>query len=415
MRATLHLGLRTAPLVAALVCAGVARPAIAQDTFDVLFSARFMPSQGQAEVSIRVRQSEPLMRKLEFPIDPERFFRFQGDGEITTAENTLVWEVPEKGGKLRYSVHIDHLRESSEYDARLAHDWALLRGSDLFPPGTSTTRKGATSRSTLRLRLPPSWRALVPFEADEDGGYLIAREGSRYDRPAGWMLLGEKLDVRNATISDMHVRIAGPAAHDVRTRDLMALLRWTVPELGETVGELPPSLLIVSAGDPMWRGGLSGPSSLYLHADRPLIEEDGTSPVLHELIHVVMSASAGPQGDWIVEGLAEYYSLELLRRTGTVSDKDHAATLARMKRKAAPLGRLGNGEAGPAETARGVLIMRDLDQAIREGSDGKRSLDDVLRLLQSRRGRLDRESFVAALQRVGGSNFAPLLPPAVAP
>ena len=44
-----------------------------------------------------------------------------------------------------------------------------------------------------------------------------------------------------------------------------------------------PRLLIVSAGDPMWRGGLSGPSSMFLHSDRPLISENRTSTLLHEL------------------------------------------------------------------------------------------------------------------------------------
>ena len=32
---------------------------------------------------------------------------------------------------------------------------------------------------------------------------------------------------------------------------------------------------MVGANDPMWRGGLSAPRSLYLHSGRPLIESDG--------------------------------------------------------------------------------------------------------------------------------------------
>ncbi|MEZ4290169.1 MAG: hypothetical protein R3E53_06345 [Myxococcota bacterium] len=39
----------------------------------------------------------------------------------------------------------------------------------------------------------------------------------------------------------------------------------------EVFGELPDRLQLVVAGDPMWRGGLSGPNSLYLHAGLPLI------------------------------------------------------------------------------------------------------------------------------------------------
>jgi hypothetical protein len=410
VRATLGTTLVVvAPLFLALASAGDSR---AEDRYDLLFTARFMPSQGLAQVSIRVRQSTHLARKLEFPIDPERYFRFEGDGTIETQEGRLVWTIPTTGGELRYNVRVDHLREASEYDARLSHDWALLRGSDLFPPGVATTLKGATSNAKLRLRIPPTWKALVPFEADQDGRYPIPGEDTRYDRPSGWMLLGEKLNIRTARIHGMEVRIGGPRTHHVRARDLMALLRWTLPSLQETIGKLPESLVIVLAEDPMWRGGLSGPGSIYLHADRPLIESDGSSPLLHELIHVVMGASAGDRSDWIVEGLAEYYSLELLLRSGTVSDKDHEQTLERMGRKAAPISKLGKGEAGAAETARAVLIMQQLDQAIREKSDGARSLDDVLRGLAQHPGKLDVADFTRALQEYGGGDFTSLLPPA---
>jgi hypothetical protein len=63
----------------------------------------------------------------------------------------------------------------------------------------------------------------------------------------------------------------------------------------------------------MWRGGLPGPASLYLHADRPLISGNSTSTLLHELVHVAQSYRAAKDEDWIVEGIAEYDTLERLR------------------------------------------------------------------------------------------------------
>ena len=122
------------------------------------------------------------------------------------------------------------------------------------------------------------------------------------------------------------VTFASPAGQETRDRDRRALLRWALPVLNEILGTASRRWLVVSADDPMWRGGLSGPDSLYLHADRPLIAPDDTSPLLHEIVHVAMGAQAGPESDWIVEGLAELYSLELLRRAGALSAATAAPT-----------------------------------------------------------------------------------------
>jgi len=49
---------------AALALAGLAAaPGHAQERYDVLFSARFLPSQGLARASIRVEQARPALRK----------------------------------------------------------------------------------------------------------------------------------------------------------------------------------------------------------------------------------------------------------------------------------------------------------------------------------------------------------------
>ena len=60
----------------------------------------------------------------------------------------------------------------------------------------------------------------------------------------------------------------GPQGHGVRRQDILAMLRWTLPKLRRILGQLPERLTVVSAGDPMWRGGLSAPRSLFLHAER---------------------------------------------------------------------------------------------------------------------------------------------------
>ena len=70
----------------------------------------------------------------------------------------------------------------------------------------------------------------------------------------------------------------------------------------------------------MWRGALSGPNSIYMHSDRPLISGNHTSALVHELVHIVTGIRDEEGYDWIPEGLAEFYAVELLRRSGGMTN-----------------------------------------------------------------------------------------------
>ncbi len=125
--------------------------------------------------------------------------------------------------------------------------------------------------------------------------------------------------------------MASPEGSGLRSNDVLAFTRWTLPSLVEVFPQFPARLLIVSGAPDMWRGGLSGAASIYLHADRPLISQNGTSSLLHEMVHVASGLHGTGGADWIVEGLAEYYSLELLRRSNTISEQRFDAALRRLR------------------------------------------------------------------------------------
>jgi hypothetical protein len=165
--------------------------------------------------------------------------------------------------------------------------------------------------------------------------------------------------------------------------DMLAFLRWTMPTLQELFPQFPDRLLIVGADDPMWRGALSAPDSLYVHSDRPLLSENATSTVLHEIVHVAMGARSVPGSDWIVEGLAEYYSLETLHRSGTISDARYEKAHADLADWGKTSGPLNSERSSGAITARAVGVLRSIDAEIRRSSGGRRSLDDVARQLTS--------------------------------
>ena len=191
------------------------------------------------------------------------------------------------------------------------------------------------------------------------------------------MAAGE-LGIRRDQVADRQLVVAAPRDQGLHRLDTMAFLRWTLPRLVKVFPDFPERLLVVGARDDMWRGGLSGPGSLYLHSDRPLISENATSTLLHELVHLA-TANVEHRDDWLVEGLAEYYSLVILRRSGGISQEryEHAFDrLASWVRK--DQGHLHNPSSG-ANTARAVLLLRDLEMELREYEAG--SLDALVNVM----------------------------------
>jgi predicted metalloprotease with PDZ domain len=108
-----------------------------------------------------------------------------------------------------------------------------------------------------------------------------------------------------------------------------------------------------------------------------MISGNGTSTLIHELIHVCMRARSGPGADWIVEGLAEYYSLEILRRSGGISESRYRKAQRQLAEWGKEAPRLDVERSSGPVTARAVGVLVDIDRDIRRSSGGARSLDDV--------------------------------------
>jgi len=399
---------RLAALAIAAACALAAPNARAQSptesSYDVRYEVRIVPTEKTAHVALHVTDPANVFRSLRFRVDPERQLAFRGDGHVVVEEATVAWTPPRGGGVLRYAVRIDHLRDESSYDARCTRGFTLLRGDDLVPRARVRTEGHAQSKAVLRLVLPQGWSAVLPYAPIDDDSWSIERPERRFDRPVGWMLLG-RLGVLRERVAGVHVAIGAPVNNGMRRQDLLALLRWTLPALRK-IAPLPDRLALVGAADPMWRGGLSAPKSAYLHASLPLIAEDGTSPVLHEVVHVLLRARAGPGGDWAVEGLAELYSLEALVRSKTISKRRYQRGLDRIAEKGRGVKRVTVSQSSSATTARAVVLLRELDQEIRRVSVGRKSLDDVVRALVEAPQSISLAHFRTVSERIAGASLA---------
>jgi hypothetical protein len=348
--------------------------------YDVLYEVRVVPERVGAEVTLRLTQPRAYARRFTFRIDPDRQQGFAGDGALKQSGATITWSPPERGGKLSWFASLESERKNDAYDGVVTADWAVFRGDDLVPPAKLLKLERAKSRSRLLFRLPKGWSSITPYARSDDGAYEVVHADRSFDRPTGWMALG-RLGVLWGTAAQTRLAVAGPVDVGLRHQDILAFLRWTVPALRATFPAFTPRLLVVGAGDPMWCGGLSAPASVFLHAARPLISENGTSTLLHELVHVAMRLRAQRGCDWIVEGFAELYSLEFLLRSGTISSRHYREALELLGEWGKDVDDLFTRHSRGAQTARGVIVLKALDEEIRARSGGTRSLDDLAREL----------------------------------
>jgi hypothetical protein len=311
---------------------------------------------------------------------PTDFYsELDADGDIANENGKVIWNPPPDGGTLRWISSVNRQKSSTTFDAYMTRDWALFRGSDIIPPARTKSLRGAQSETELRFDLPMNWSSTTQY-AQDDGSYVVKNPKRRFDRPTGWMMLG-KTGSRTDRIADVRVIISGPQKQNIRRLDMLAFLRWNLAEITQVFPDFPERLTVFSAAEPMWRGGLSAPASVYIHQSRPLISENGTSTLLHEVVHVALGAKAANDADWIIEGMAEYYGLQAMLRSGTISKSRYDSAIASLAQWAKDAPVLCGRKSSGAITAKATVTMYDLDQELQKNSEGRYSLDDVARSL----------------------------------
>lgn len=369
-------------LICLLCCTACDAPASETDasrtstTYEVHYNVAPDPTDGSVVVEMTVKQSLGQLRELSFSVDGIDVSDLEADGELDVRDNRLTWRPKRNGGSLRWRIAISHRRGNNGYDAWLNTGWGIFRAEDIIPRARTRTLVNASSLTTLSFELPANWT--VASEYSTLGGQgTVLNPKTRFDQPRGWIAVG-KLGIRRETIAGTRVTIAAPEGQNARRMDMLALLNWVLPELDRIIPDAIPKLTIVSAGDPMWRGALSAPQSIFIHSSRPLISENATSTLVHEVFHVAFGRRSEPGSDWIIEGLAEFYSLELLLRGGAITSKRHELAMQMQARWAGDANKLCAARSSGATTALAVVIFRDLDKELRNRSAGQFSLDDVV-------------------------------------
>lgn len=372
--------------------------------YKLVYRATIEPDSEVAQVEIRLR-GERLPRKLVLHLSPERHLALRSSAGLGLEGNKATWRPKGPEASLHYEFVISEQKSSGRYDSLLTDDWAILRSDKLVPPITVTAAKGLTARAELQFELPEGWSSAAPYANTSDSShhYEIVDPGRRLPRPKGWLIIGN-ITSRQDMIAGVDIRVAAPAGQGERLQDTLAFLAWTIPDVKAVFPEFPRRLLVVTAGEPMWRGGLSGTRSLFMHADRPLISGNRTSSMIHELVHIGTGISGGDDADWIVEGIAEYYAANILWRSGALSDLRYGQAIAWKENWARKANTLFVKRSSGPVTARAAVFMHRLDLALKEATDGRAGIDDVAGELARQRGRVSLSQLKQIVHELAGDS-----------
>ncbi|MGV8886665.1 MAG: hypothetical protein ACOH2P_01050 [Pseudomonas sp.] len=356
-------------------------PVWAAKKVDLDYHVRLLPQSDQAEVRLTLAQGSAV-RSLDFDLgDGSHYSDFKTDGQwqLTPGKQARgVWRPAADKSSLTYRVRISHGRKSGSFDTRMTPTWALMRGDDLVPAAKLDQQDGIELVSRLEFELPTGWKSVeTAWPRIGKNKFRVDNVSRLFDRPTGWMLAGH-LGSRRTRLGETEVTVASPQGQGMRRMDVLTLLTFVWPQVQAVYPRHPTKLLIVGANDPMWRGSLGARESIYLNTRLPLVSESGTSALMRELAQVFGRINAKQRSDWISEGFAEYYAIELVRRAGGMSDERYESLQKKLAKDSQKVSTLRGEQASPAQVWKAVVLLQELDREIRLKTRNKRSLDDVL-------------------------------------
>ncbi|WP_213153433.1 hypothetical protein, partial [Pseudomonas carnis] len=280
---------------------------------------------------------------------------------------------------------------------------ALLRGEDLVPAARLDQQDGIELVSRLMFELPTGWKSVeTAWPRIGQNKFRIDNVSRLFDRPTGWMLAGN-LGSRRLRLGETDVTVASPKGQGMRRMDVLTLLTFVWPQVEAAFPRHPGKLLIVGASDPMRRGAYSLRDSIYLNSRTPLVGENGSSPLLREVVQAIGRFNDHDSSDWISEGLGEYYAIELMRRAGGITDERYAAIQARLTKEGKDVTTLKSEHVNGATLARSVVVLQELDREIRVKTHNKRSLDDLAQAVM-RVNSVNTKEFVQLAESVIGES-----------
>ena len=378
-------------------------------------------------IDVRGQRDTVLLAMATHPEYDDRYWRYvrdvgvegpNGSATITRADS-MLWRVVAPGGaftvRYRLALPAPDPRFRAGWHPFLTPTGGLVGGTQSFMYVVGET----LTPSRVTLALPPSWKIAT--------GLAPTSAANTFYAPSALVLLESPMLVGalrewRFVVNDVPHRVTYWPKPDAVAFDTVALvsgIERVVRGAAALFGRLPYREYVFQLHDGAL-GALEHPSSLSLGAPsqslargvEPLLEE-----IAHEYVHafnlmrihpveyddVTYKTPRRSRGLWFSEGLTMFYADVLMRRAGIKMDEatraDHLqnligrylATPGNFKLSPERVseaeygggpGALGDHTASPH--LQGELIGTMLDLEIRHATSGRRSMDDVMRLMLAR-------------------------------
>ncbi|WP_439027829.1 CARDB domain-containing protein [Haloarchaeobius sp. DT45] len=204
----------------------------------------------------------------------------------------------------------------------------------------------------------------------------------------------------STTVRDQHIRLVVPRAADMREKPTDVLDSVAEASGQLRVGARDPSVLLVAAPTSVrWSvAGLQlGADDAWVKANARLASPDNVW--LHEYVHTRQAFKPTEDGQWLVEGSADYYAALLAFEQGHIAFENFQSKLER-----------GGNEpytstvlAEPATWTQGAVYMKGalvtgaIDRELRAETDQTRSFQSVFRELNAHDGEVSNDDILAAI------------------
>ncbi|MDT7602305.1 MAG: hypothetical protein QOF61_302 [Acidobacteriota bacterium] len=322
--------------------------------------------------------------------------------------------------KFSYDVKLDPPTSATDaaHVSWLAETRGALMPGDLLPLPLTHARVG--------FKLPDGWKIASPVKSDAAGVFDFA------DAESSLVFAGQDVRERVANVRGMELRVAVAGDWAFTDQEVAETVTAIVKEHAKTFGAMPSKTALVvvapfprQASASQWAAETRGAIVLYLAGRAPSklsALARLSSPLAHESFHLWVPNGLSLTGDyaWFYEGFTNYQALRVSQRLGNLSFDDYLDALAHTYdgyELLKPQDTVSLLEASARRWSgadaliysKGMLVAALYDLSVRKSTGGRRSLEDVYRVLFRRAQTQPHErdgnaSVLSALDEVSGAN-----------
>jgi predicted metalloprotease with PDZ domain len=319
-------------------------------------------------------------------------FDAQGREVVARKLASGEYEAAREATKVRYELKLDPPRATNDtaHVSWLTATRGMLMPGDLLPL--------PLARAKLSLTLPENWK-VATLETRNGGGQYEMENGD-----ASVFFIGADVRVAQTSVRGIKAMFATAGEWAFADKDVMTVIRDVLEQHERVAGAVPRErVLVVLAPFPQvadatrWNAETRGETVVFL-SGRATSKFAGLArlsvPLAHELWHLWVPNALALDGDydWFYEGFTVYQATRVSVELGYLTFQDYLDSLAGAYdfylagREGDDLSLIETstrrwGGGGLSVYKKGMLVAALYDLSVRRQSRGKRSLEDVYRLL----------------------------------